>query len=287
MSVSYESLHPTDEFSGNIVTSGTIHTKGSYLQFDASTAFTVEALWLCIRYFGSSGRYLVDIATGAGGAETVKIADILMQGNVETGLGGFFIPFNIASGTRIALRGQRGTSGAGTLFLVLHIIAGDGAGILSGAIAHTYGADTATTNGVEVDSGAVSVTKGSYAQLTAATSTTDPLYWLLVCIAAQNTGSVAAFMFDIATGAGGAETVIVPDRQLTTVSSTTLNAWQSLPVNIANGTRIAVRSLSGTTGSPDRKNNFVLVGIEGTLNVGGGGGGGGLMRPVAQSGGLV
>lgn len=271
MTVSYESLHPSDVFGGNLAPSTSANTKGSYLEFDASTAFAVDSLHFTTRFYTSSARqFLLDIATGAGGSEIVLVSNLLLQGASEKGTVQFGIPVPVGSGLRIALRAAQSGTGSVTIHCILHLIGGEAAHLLDSALAHTYGDVGASTDGTAVDPGGTASTKGSYVEITAATSTSNPIRWLIALARTQNASAAQAYMYDIATGAGGSETVIVPDRSLTTLSSGLYNSGQAGAVNIASGTRIAMRTLCGSNTNPDRINNFVLVGIEGTLPAGAG-----------------
>src|SRR5688572_19871781 len=88
---------------GTTITANAVqHVKGSYTQMTASTAADCDGFVAWLRGTVFSNNYLVDIATGAGGSETVVIA------NVPSNWGGgqftpvLNAPLAISSGTRIA-----------------------------------------------------------------------------------------------------------------------------------------------------------------------------------------
>lgn len=93
---------------------GTAHTKGAYSEITAATTKTTRGFFLC---FGgqtnvamTTASWLVDIATGAGGSEQVILPNLPLRvygaTSVVTPGNTVFLPFPIASGTRVSARAQ-------------------------------------------------------------------------------------------------------------------------------------------------------------------------------------
>lgn len=250
--------------SATVVTAGSANTKGSYAQITASSGFTCNLVSLQV-YGGitTSGlQYLIDLATGAGGAEVVKIPDVLsatqgITSSVQKG-GLRQFPLAIASGTRIAARCACST-GSANMRLGVSLVAAGGVAGISTFVA--YGVNTADSGGTAIDPGGVADTKGSYVQITASTS--DVIQWL----AFQNTlgGNTApqtnSWYQDLATGAGGAEVVLIPDIPAFVESGNAANLPKMQPflTYIAASTRIAVRASSNLTDATDRLIDVALI----------------------------
>ena len=76
--------------------------KGAYVQLLAATTFESSLILLTCQPVAGGGNFLVDIATGAGGAEVVLIPNIFISG---VGLAqNLTIVFRIPTGARVAIR---------------------------------------------------------------------------------------------------------------------------------------------------------------------------------------
>lgn len=290
-----------------VTASASTHTKGSYTQAIASTSIAADALLLTVTGMndGADRRYLFDVATGGAGSEVVLLPN-LFAACVTYGaplVHQMLIPVSVAAGTRIALRCQSNV-GSGSIFVAVHVLNGEAATLykLGSAVAATYGADTANSRGTTIDPGGSANTKGSYSQITAATSSTNNAKWMIVHLAQVGnvSPSTANYQIDIATGGAGSEAVAWPDLPGAARISVP-GFWPQtyiLPVDIPTGTRIAVRAQCDITDATDRVFDVALTLIEGTLASGSGGGlswapisvvgaalGGALWRAVASGGG--
>ncbi len=283
MAVTY-TQHQGSTYNTAITASASANAKGSYTQLVASLSGSVNGFFVIVSAVTTSNRsYLLDIATGGAGSETVIVANLPVQigGDYHGGNFVVFVPLPISSGTRVAARCQSST-GSSQIFMSLLTVAGELSNLLTSAVASTYGATTGTSRGTSIDPGAVADTKGTYVQMTAATSTSNNLKWLIVLVGNQSNAamSVATWALDIATGAAASETVVVPD--LIFSSSTAFDAvipgFYCLPVDIANGTRIAARAKCTITDATDRLVDLVLIGVEGVVTIG---------ASTTASGGLV
>ncbi len=111
------SIPTQSEGSGSItvVTAAGATTKGAWAQMIASTAFASMHLILSIINVTDVdyATYQIDLGTGAGASEVVKVADLLTK--TSTGLTGarvvtFCFPFSIAASTRVAIRAANMTN---------------------------------------------------------------------------------------------------------------------------------------------------------------------------------
>lgn len=251
------------------------NTKGSYTEIVSATPYASGRLVLVPIFATTSPRWImVDLATGGAGAETVIVQNIPLSA-AAGGHVGWYLPIDvdIPAGTRLAARCQTATGG---VVMYLQVFLEDRA---LGSVANpvTYGAVTASTRGTQIDPGGTINTKGSYVQLTA--STTADIDALAVLIGEGNAESqtysaYTDWKIDVATGAAGAETVVIAD--LWSVAQPTVNqplpGAIRVPVTIAAGTRLAVRCQSSINTAGTRLLNVALIGIQEPAAAGGGSG---------------
>lgn len=244
------------------VTAGSTNTKGSYSQLAASTGLD-SADWYFQVFFATAGKwFLADVATGAGGAEVVQLSNVLVvnANGVSVHCPGYLYRLNtdVSAGTRLAIRSQ--CSGGGSTFQAM--LGLQGSTLAGRAVPSTYGATTATSLGTSIDPGASSNTKGSYAQLTASSAAAHTR--LTLGVGLNQTGpSFATWAADIATGAGGSETVLVPDIgfQVDNIITVLFPCVISFDVgSVASGTRFAMRAQCSINTSGVRVLTAVLVG---------------------------
>ena len=254
-----------------IVVSGGLDTKGSYTEVSASTSFNSSKCWVGNNGSTAGNVYLYDIATGAAASETVRVDNVMICGpSLETyGAGLVQLEFDIASGTRIAARCQSSTSGADQIAMW---ILQENRATASLPDPETYGITTATTEGVTVDPGAVADTKGAYAEITASTAADHDVFLIMVGNNANTAAAATNWNMDLASGAGGAESIIVPDLSFVcgTASDTVLPSVTRVELAISSGTRLAARSMCGITDATDRLFMVSLIGMD-TVATGGGG----------------
>ena len=104
-----------------------------------------------------------------------------------------------------------------------------------------------STQGTSVTPSATAAVKGSYAQLTAATSFDYCGFWIMVDNQNASDGNVIST--DIAIGTSGSELVVLPDW--VTNMGIPQGAYSSfIPLRIPAGTRIAARSMSNAASNP-------------------------------------
>lgn len=239
------------------------HVKGAYVQVVASTPFACTRLILeHVLGPAVTGRvFLTDLATGAGGAETVIVAGVISESPGVAAIGGcgaIDLPLAIPSGTRLAMNTQCNTTLSRTIRVALTLSA---AGDTPGPTSYTtYGADTTTTRGALVDAGVATNTKGAYTELSASTGAVTQVLVVIGSVGANTAPGALPWAVDLATGAGGAEVVLLPDlRFVPHVDGITPRALTFLTY-IAAGTRLAVAASSGTADATDRLLDVVLLG---------------------------
>lgn len=233
-----------------ITVPGSTNTKGSYTQLTSSTSADAVGLVVSGRISGSAAlSVLIDIAVGGSGSEQVIIADMVgvRLPSANSGWAPFFIPISIPAGTRISARYQT-TSTSSTLTMSVQAVAATtNYGMVYPRVA-SYGGNTSTSKGVVVDPGTSANTKGSYVEITSATSFKSSN---CVIIPISETAALeASWLFDIAIGGSGSEQVIASNIQMfgnSTAGTTTHRL--SFPLVIPAGVRVAVRAQCSSTAS--------------------------------------
>lgn len=244
---------------------GSAHTKGSYVQMEASLSVDIWGFYLHVGYQTSTtgtADYLFDLATGAAASEVVQVANVLWTGNNRRiSQGQALIPLEIASGTRIATRTQ--TNSTSTVELLGIGLTGLEKDEVSGATACvTYGENTGTTRGTEIDPGAVANTKGAYVQVTGSTSA-DFNFVMVSWGQLDNAVITTLYMlFDLATGAAASEVVLWANQPAIS-GETAVGQYCGFPrstwtPDVASGTRLAMRAQCTITDATDRLVNAVL-----------------------------
>lgn len=247
-----------------VTASTTIHTKGAYNQIIAATPFEAHGLWIVLQEATSTvALYLIDIAIGAEGSEIDLLSNLHFTTGGATGWPvALFLPLLVPSGVRLSARMQASTTAGPTQRITLLMAAGGFARMSPFVRATTIGANTGTSGGTQIDPGATQDTKGAWVELSA--SLPHPVRWIVPIFggkgnnAPQNTG----FSIDIGVGAAASEGVILANLPLTsrTSGSDPWSPWgYSLPCNLSQGLRLAVRAQSGTNEATDRLFDMIAV----------------------------
>ena len=239
--------------------------KSAYAQITAAAPFTSSRVIVRIEStptVGNENTGLFDLATGAAGAETVIIPDMLYSMcPSEDVQSQYDFPLRIASGDRIAVRGGSGASNTFRVSVQLLAQVDQGGCPTSGSVA-TYGAVLAPGTGIDsfhgtqVDPGLVANTKGAWSVLTS--STTAVHEWITLAVGRpSNDGAddYGHWLVDIATGAPGAEVVVASDLPFDQVNSgvfvvggpITYSPLGPLPIAVPLGTALSVRAQCNLT----------------------------------------
>lgn len=215
-----------------LTSSGSTHTKGSYTELIASTSRGYQGLYVMLGGGVNGRREMFDIAVGAGGSEQIVLADLWLRLQNDGSLQQFYVPLTVKRSSRISARMQS-TNASDLTRIKLIGVGGTFVGHPGIQVVDTVGADTATTDGTAVVSGA-SNTKGSWTQIVA--STTRRSRWILV---AWGVGGTQQLM-DIGIGASSSEVLLIPN--LVNRASGDQQAFYSMPCDIPAGTRISART---------------------------------------------
>lgn len=227
------------------------NTKGSFVELSSSTPIDADGFYLFIGGGGSSVPCaLVDIAIGAAAAEQVIVPNVAFGNLNNRQTYAIYFPVPIPAGTRIAARTQAATGSTNNTFSILLV---KGGLLVPGSLGRVvdYGTTLASSRGTVVDPGGSANTKGSYSELTAAT--TSPIKAILLMVgngmASGDRTADADWFLDIAIGAAASEQIVAPDIHVAMDDGATgvPGVPQSpfwLPVEIPVGERISVRAQS-------------------------------------------
>lgn len=245
-----------------VTASGSTNTKGSYTQLVASSSFDASAIKVSLAPATSHTGYLVDIAVGGAGSETVIATNLPIYSRTGT-VAVYDLPIHIPAGTRISARCQSATSAA-----VAHVSALLYSPPWGRAIplsrTFTYGVSTSTSLvTTQLDPGGSANTLGSYLQLTS--STASPIKALVPALMNANGAySDANWLIDIAVGGAGSETVVIPKLHAGASAPAdiiTPSTWPVFDIDIPASTRLSARAQCDITDASDRKIDIVLIGV--------------------------
>lgn len=254
-----------------VLTGGLANTKGSYTELVAATPYASSRLHLHLRNTSAARLlFLVDLATGAGGAETVLVANVAGAADADL-LAGATVAMDcdVPAGTRLAARCQSPTASANVILTVL--VEDRALGGLTAPV--TYGADLSLSKGTAIDPGGTINTKSSYVQLSASTAARIDAVALTATVRlGANITAATEWRVDLATGAGGAEVVAIADLVLgaSTLGDCVRPSLWRLPVAIPAGTRLAVRASCTRNTAIERELAVTVIGIQEPAASGGG-----------------
>ncbi len=232
-------------------TTGAAHTWGaSYTEIDPSLSADCDGIAINMRSVTGAGATnsstLLRIGTGAGGAETTWATIAIGYGAYASGAGaeyggGIYIPGRITSGTRVAVKAQsaRASLSCSAIFTFLR---SDKTVDFGSPVSMCF--DEATSKGVDLTAPGSLNTKSEWTELVASTSQAFTALSIGVQGAASTDIGTGNALIDIGTGAGGVESVLIPDihtyisggnEQITPFTPTTYG------VDIPSGTRIVGR----------------------------------------------
>lgn len=243
---------------------GSANTKGGWAQLIAATNTPGSGIlvqMICESPVATvTTCAMMDLGFGGSGSEVVVAANLVcsLAGYAtfaSTGAANYFFPISVPAGTRISARFQASRNDV-TCYVQAAVFAA-GTGIINGAgSVETWGATTASSTATLLDAGATAGTKGSWVQLTAATTNTArevTLAFVNVDNDSAGTDQVRkTFQVDLGIGGSGSERVVIPDIAVS-------RAWSichslpliRLPITIPAGSRLAARvaSSSNTAGN--------------------------------------
>ena len=244
---------------------GAANTKGSYTTLIASTPFDGVLMVQPFRE-SAAGAYLYDIAIGTG--DEVIWENIPWHATSLSYRAQFdnqcSFPTFIPKGT--VVKGRVQCSGASQyLYVRSYILPTTMDRNAYPSIVHTYGADETSSEGTEIDPGGTTETKGSYTQITSATTHPYQGFRFAITRSGGNVNlTTCAWHIDVAFGASSSEEVIIADfrgAQGTTADHNGPNLSPIFPIPIPEGTRIAMRASCDITDATDRVFDTIFYGI--------------------------
>lgn len=252
---------------GTTVTCGTGNTKGAWVELSSDCPHDVRELTLILGNSNVvSSKVLFDVGVvppdfpNDDDNTFVIVADIIhgQANQANHDALAVTLPAGIVAGSRIKVRGQVDTGGTVQRRVTLLLHEGDPATSVI-----TLGAVPASTNGTEVDCGAVANTKTAWIELI------DPLpadaHHAIVVVSNRGatSGGDADYALDIGVGAAAAEVVKVADipwSRSSFGSDTTMQPRVfSIPLSLLEGSRIAVRGASTTTDATGRVFDVIVL----------------------------
>lgn len=248
---------------GVLLTGTTINTKlSSYNEVLTATDSPIDYLTVDLQPGGVvNAQALVDIAVGPGGQEHILVSNIGVNSGTGFAAAHIPLPMTVPAGTRISARYQRSNASLTMRVGVRGFSQGAGIG-RSHCV--TYGATTATSRGTSIDPGGSANTKGSWVQLSAAT--THPIRWMLLHLGnqANSARTDATYVVDIGVGAAASESVIVANLMfmIDDAYDEPVPAYIGpFPVSIPTGSRLAARAACTITDATDRLFDIIAYGI--------------------------
>jgi len=250
-----------------LTSSGTANTKGSYVELTDSTSADIAGFWLLIATTNSAAnRYLIDIATGGSGSETVLVPDVYSQpGTIGAGDQVIFVPLNIASGTRIAARCQcNGSSGTVAVAIVGEVRTANHPPLYNSCerVSSTPAGSPQATTPSNTDLSGVVTAGTRWTTINASTARTSgalvAIMGIRVSGAAPTTAQPGSLR--LATGAATAETLFAQTPSTMNTANPAVPRWPGLPIykSIPANTRISGEVLVGTAGASDIFSPLVL-----------------------------
>lgn len=236
------------------------HTKGNWVELISVPQSPISGLVLSY-YTAASTDFLVDIAIGAAGSETIILNNLVAGAATGYPIRSLFLPIEIPVGARIATRCQ---SNPGNIDINIFIYL-MGQGFLpshSYQRITTYGANISTTRGVAYDCGAVANTKAGWVEVIS--STTNPIRQLLIGIGNQNVSrsGYPRFAMDIGIGAAGSEVIEVANVFFAGDPYCIYPIYFIFNVMIPSGSRIAINAQCSGTTAGQRAFDVILYGVD-------------------------
>lgn len=244
--------------SGTSVAAGTANVKGSWVQMTASTEFAGTALMFIANF--PSASCLADIGIGAAGSERIIVPDILNSAVFQSPPL-YSFPVAIPTGARIAVR-VASTSAGASCSTTVYVLSGGFSRSVGHSRIDAYGVDTTDSGGTSIDPGATINTKGAWVQITASTVATHKALAMSLGNQANTVATATPWLFDIGVGGAGSEQIVLPNFRLQANAAEVLapSFTQFFPVDIPEGTRLAVRSQCAINDATDRLLDVVLYG---------------------------
>jgi hypothetical protein len=248
-----------------VATGSSANTKSAnWVQLVSSTPYAgVLQVWMYT--INVAAGVLADIGIGSSGNEVVVLRNLAYEtGNSSYGIKiptRYLCPIVVPAGSRISAKAQSSYTGTINVSMGASIMRSSmfGANTPLGAEA-TYGAYEANTRGVSIDPGGTTNTKGSWYEITSATTT--PIKGFIVGITGYNSSRTnATWYIDIAVGGAGSEAAVIEDMFcIADDTNDTIHPGSSMfyPISIPIGTRISARASCTINDATDRLLQLIL-----------------------------
>jgi hypothetical protein len=251
---------------GTVLTTTATGAKGSWVQLSASTARTWEYIVVQVMGRNTAADYFVDIAIGSAGNEFAIIQNlrctgrISAQGNENT----FYLPLHVPAGSAVSARASMSTSATGTIQVMMTGYTRGPTGAPGYAVADCLWTISGLT-GVVLQPATLN-TKTAWTQSIA--STTNH-YNALMAIFGGNADiartAAANMLIDVGLGAAASETMLIQEwpafHPSTVYEECIACGIPVLPMEIAAGSRLAVRVQSNNNTAGDRDIDICLYGF--------------------------
>lgn len=222
------------------------NTVGAYTEIVSALAQDISGIFVQVttatNVATTDSSTLINIAIGGAGAEVVIIPNLGVGYKITTNTTGMFIPVSIPLGTRVAFNAQSAIGGKTVGCRFTFITSRRKIRAVPTQI-DTYGANTATSEGIAVTNPAGTNAKGAWTEITS--GTTRPLQGLFISVqGAQSTAiSSGNVLIDVAIGSAGNEIIISPDMYALTNASEAVDLILPSTIirHIPAGTRISAR----------------------------------------------
>lgn len=256
-------LERTATSDGTPITVASTNTKGSWITVVDPLPYDVQGVIVNVRQsVAGSPSCLVDIGVGAAGSEVVVIPDLMFSSRLGHP-SAQWIPMAFPSGARMAVRCQCTSTTNIPQITVTTIAATDASGPGYQKMV-AYGVTAASSDGTVIDPGGTANTKGSWTQITAATTFAISMLYIAFAAGADSALADGTWLVDLGIGAGGSEIVLIPDILVGAQLASDLIAPQLLgpiPVHVPIGTRLSMRSACSHNAVGDRLFETVVYGL--------------------------
>lgn len=246
--VTYNSPPSYSQGSASLATPTAWNTPTAWTELIASTPFAVCGLLLSLSITPLYGY--ADFAIGAAGSEQ-RIGVPIHNRNQH--LIRRFLPIALPAGTRISFRVA--AVATGTASAQVGLVPQTSRAPVGYSRWAIYGHDEWASNDgipsiVTCDPGATTNTKGAWSEVVASLPFTARFVTALMANRLSSSNSGASSLFDIGTGAAGAESAVLRDVFLAHQGAIRQMAGEfSAPIHIPAGSRVAIRSQCSTGGT--------------------------------------
>jgi len=194
---------------------GGSNAKGAWTELSSALSIGIRSFDVVLLGADSGAWYLLDVGIGPAGSEVVIVPNLQMQTFNDYGNESriFRLPYAIAKGTRVAMRGQSNLSAKTVRAAILGHAGNRFVAALAVQRSIAYGQNLSTTQGTNIDPGGTANVKGAWTPLV--TSTTYPIRRLALAVVPPTAVAFSSWAVDIGVCAAGAaanaEVVLIPD----------------------------------------------------------------------------